>query len=119
MTLGCTCELQKPSHLFTCTSSLQVRISRPSSSYSSILRGIIYLLLTELIYFNGFIVFNGITLNQLNFRLQRLTVLVAPLLQCLLVHLVAERGLDGLKEVVLAVHNILVATDQRENLQEQ
>lgn len=35
MTLGCTWLLHRPSHLFTSTSSLQVRWRRPSSSYSS------------------------------------------------------------------------------------
>lgn len=40
MTLGCTWLLQNPSHLFTCTSSLQVLTSRPSSSYSSLINWI-------------------------------------------------------------------------------
>lgn len=35
MTLGCTCELHAPSHLFTAISPLHVLWSRPSSSNSS------------------------------------------------------------------------------------
>ena len=35
ITLGCTCEVQAPSHLLTLTSLLHVRCSRPRSSNSS------------------------------------------------------------------------------------
>lgn len=37
MTLGCTWELQAPSHLLTAMSALQVRCNRPSSSNSSLM----------------------------------------------------------------------------------
>lgn len=37
ITLGCTCELQNPSHFVTDTSPLQVLLRRPISSYSSLL----------------------------------------------------------------------------------
>lgn len=36
ITLGCTCELQNPSHLVTDTSPLHVLLRRPISSYSSL-----------------------------------------------------------------------------------